>query len=62
MPRINLATMEEKASMLCTCDGDVVQNRGKKCLSRIVIVSTAEEKVSSCCARATAKGVLIERR
>ena len=34
--------------MLCTCDGDVVQYRGKKCLSQIVIVNNEQDGRDGC--------------
>ena len=53
-----LATMEVMAPVVVHGDGDVVQNRGKNVLSRVVIVNS-ERGGCPCCALATAKGVRI---
>ena len=58
MSRIDWATMEVMAPVVVHGDGDVVQNRGKNVLSRVVIVNS-ERGGCPCCALATAKGVRI---
>ena len=60
MSRIDGATMERTVPVVV--HGDVVQNRGKNVLSRVVILATMEVVGSSCCARATAMVVQIGKR
>jgi len=58
--RVDWATMERTVPVVV--HGDVVQNRGKNVLSRVVILATTEVVGSSCCARATAMVVQLGKR